>query len=378
MFIRSSLALAGIVALAAVLSGPLVEPVIQGRLLRLRLSNYYAVHAPSQLEKVEGLIERCNGDEALVQALIEKIEGKYEVPVPEADIWELQAVDPIGVGAYVAYTEVKKRVLRLVDVAEGHFPHAREDVTATLARLEAQRMELLNFASAPAQLILLALAYVLLASRLRGGPRAIALLAVALVVGVVVHPGVDDLAPASLHAGLEELLQAARKHWSKLAMPVQVAALATVTVVCALSVLRHHRSFAVFVWLLAALALSNPRAPMRASALDAVAQLGVADASSLALFVHSEESLFAVKDITFFTVLTLSSSATTSGGLPGWNAPILALGLADRWFVLSRVEASKTDEMQVRIDLPGLPAPLYFGPLALGSLLLVAALLSGL
>lgn len=371
MFVRGTLFLAAVVALAAVISGPLMEPHMRARILRIRLQAYYSAHAPAQLEKLDTLVEKYVGNEA---ALLQKLEEKYSVPVPEVDVWQLH--DPIGVGAFMAYTEGKKLALELASRLEAHFPRIRDAVDAKLTALGEQTLALRQFASAPAQLLLFALAYVLLASRMRGFARCLALVLVSTMLVLVVRPSVDDLSPASLQAGAEELSQLTTSKWAGLATLGKLAVTTLAALLSAFTCARHHKSFALFAWALTVLALTNPALPPGAT-LQAVQRLGVADAASVSLFRHTDENLFAVRDLTFCTVLTLSPVAAAGNKIPEWSSPMLSVGLGERWFVLSRVEASKTDETRVRIDLSGMALPIYFAPLSFGALLLVAASLSG-
>jgi hypothetical protein len=370
--LRSTLALAATVALAAIIAGPLMEPHMQARLLHLRLHHFYSAHAPAQLDKIESMIEKYDGKEA---ALLAKIEERYGMGVPELDIWQPH---DLSVGAFLAYTEAKKHALELCGRLEGQFPHGRAAVLSRLDAAKAQWAAVQGFASAPAKVLLLALAYIILASRLRGFARAVALVLVCVLAVVFVQPTVDDLTPASLRAALDELVGLASGEWARLALAGRVIVTTAIALVAALSVGRLHKSFVLYGWLLALCLLSNPHAPEGVPALDVVSQLGVADEASISLFRHTDDKLFAVHDLTLYSVLTLSPSTALGGGLPEWSSPMLAVGVADRWFVLSRVEASKTKETRVRIDLPGVALPVYAGPLTLGALLFLSALLSGL
>jgi len=371
MLVRGTFALSGIALLAAIIAGPLMEPNMKARLLHLRLHSYYSRHAPSQLEKLDSLVEKYAGNEA---PLLSKVEAKYGVPVPEVDVWQLH--DPVGVGAYVAYTAVKAHAFDLAVHLEARFPHVRATLRAQLAELGERAAAVRGFASAPAQLVLAALAYVLLATRSGGARRCLSLAVVSAAVALVIRPTVEDVSPASLRAGAAELLALAEHEWTQLALAGRVGATTICALFGALTCGRHHKSFVLFAWALAALALLNPPLPPSASTLDAIAQLGVADGASVSLFRHTDESLFAVHDLTFCTVLTLSPAAAAGGALNEWAAPVLAVGIVDRWLLLSNVRASKTDETRVRIDLPGVALPVYFLPLTLGVMLLAAALLS--
>lgn len=371
--LKGTLALAATVALAAVITGPLMEPNMKARLLHLRLHSYYSKHAPSQLDKVDSLVEKYAADEA---PLLQKLQDKYSTPVPEVDLRQLN--DPVGVGAYLAFMEAKGLALRLADRLEAQFPRAREAVDAKLAAFGEQALALQSFASAPAQLILLALVYVLLASRLRGFSRCAALGLVGAAVALVVRPGVDDLSPAALRGGLEELARAAGAEWGALALPSRVAAATVAALSAMLTCGRHHKSFVLFAWALAVLAITNPPMPPGGTVLEAVKQLHVVAPDSAPLFEQIDERLFSLHDLTFCSVLTLSPLAPVGSSAPQWGSPVLSVGLGSRWFVLSRVDASKTDETRVQINLPGMALPVVAAPLAFGTLLLGAALISGL
>jgi hypothetical protein len=369
--IRSTFALAGTVALAAMIAGPLIETHMQARLLHLRLSTFYEVHAPSQLAKIDSLVEKYAGNEA---PLMTKIEEKYRLPVPDVDVRQLD--DPIGVAAYLAYVEAATRARALATTAEARFPHVRAAVETRLSALRAQRSAVFELASSPAQLVFLFAVYTLLASRLSGVARGLALIACALVAAFVVQPSIDALSLEKLHGGLVELSELGLRAWALLAVPARLAATTVAALLAVCTVGRHHPTFVLLAYLCAALALSNPRREADGPVLDVLVRFGVADARTVALFRHTDDNLFAIHDHALYSVITLTSAAATGAGaqLSEWASPVFAVGLADRWFVLSRVEASKTDETRVSINLTGVTLPVYAGPILVVMLALVSTI----
>lgn len=370
--LRSALVTAVVVAVAAMIAGPLVESSMRARLLHHRLTAFYTEHAPGQLEKVESLVEKYSGKE---EELLKKVESKYERKVPPVDVWALD--DPIGVGAFVAYLHAKEHASALWAHLERRFPEALAVLDGLGARVRGYRAHVEKFVSRPAMLVLLALAYALACTRAVGVWRGVALLLLLLLALVGVHPTIDDLSAEALGEGALELAGAARSLWAASEMPVKLAVASATATLSAFTVLRHARGWTVLGVLAAALAITNPSHAAGEVPLEMVAKLGAADKSSLALFQHSEHALFAVHDLTLCSVLTLVPSV--GGVAEAWAAPVLAVGAAERWFVLSKVVASKEDDdARVRIELPGLALPAFFGPAALALLMLVHALLSGL